>query len=265
MNRFRPLVLVSTTVLATAFAATAAFAQPAATDPDATGGDDITIGTTVDVGVAEDASADRAWLAPTAHTQPKGSWSFSDHELFVVGLGYGVTDTLQVSASTVIPLTNDAVFVGMFSAKQQVYRQGRLRVAAHGVLTHANDGDDSGTGITAGAAATMCLDADCHSGINGYLGTAFALTDEGNQFPILLSASIVQKLNKHVKLVGEVDTGFVPGEDFDDVYLGWYGVRFTSGAIGANVGFVKPFGPNVDTGDELPMGLPWVNFTYRAI
>lgn len=263
MHRLRPLAFAATAAVVTTLTASTAFAQPSV--PDATGEEDLAIETTVDQGVLDDASADRAWLAPTAHTQPKGSWSFSDHELFVVGLGYGVTDKLQVSASTVIPVSDDFAFVGMFSAKQQVYKQGRVRVAAHGVLTHANDGDDSGTGFTAGGAATICLDDDCHSGVNGYVGTAFALTDEGNQYPILLSASIVQKVNRHVKLVGEVDTGFVPGEDFEDVYLGWYGVRFTSGAIGANVGFVKPFGPNVDTEDALPLGLPWVNFTYRAL
>jgi hypothetical protein len=263
MHRLRPLAFAATVTLVTTFAASAAIAQPSA--PDASGAEDLEIETTVDQGVLDDASADRAWLAPTAHTQPKGSWSFSDHELFVVGLGYGVTDKLQVSASTVIPLDSDMAFVGMFSAKQQVFKQGRVRIAAHGVLTHVNDNDDSGTGITAGAAGTICLDEECHSGINGYVGTAFALTDEGNQYPVLLSVSVVQKLNKHVKLVGEVDTGFVPGEDFEDVYLGWYGVRFTSGAIGANIGLVKPFGPSVDTEDALPLGLPWVNFTYRAL
>ena len=36
--------------------------------------------------------------------------------------------------------------------------------------------------------------------------------------------------------------------------------------IGADVGFVKPFGEEFDDDDdELPLGLPWLNFTYREL
>ena len=221
----------------------------------------------VDQGVLEDPNADRAWLAPTALTQPAGSWSFNDYELAMVGLTYGVTDTFQISGSTLLPLVRDQPFYGNIAAKAQVVRSGRTRLAAHGVLTYASDGSEGFSVGAVGGAGTLCLDDDCHSMINGYLATAFAMTeDDGNEFPVLLSASVVGRLNKHVKLVGEIDTGFVPGEDFENVYLGWYGVRFASGTIAGDVGFVRPFGTEVSDDDSpLVLGVPWVNFTYRAL
>jgi hypothetical protein len=226
----------------------------------------------VDQGVLEDANSGRAWLAPTALTAPKGSVSFTDSELILVGLTYGVTDRFQIGVGTMVPMFKGQPFIGTLTAKGQVITSGRVRIAAHGTITHISDGDgEAGTGATVGGAATYCLDAECHSLINGFVGTAFAITENsGNQYPILLSGSIVGRLNKHVKLVGEIDTGFVPGEDFEDVYLGWYGVRFTSGSIAGDVGFVRPFGPDFDddNGDdegEFLLGLPWINFTYRAL
>jgi hypothetical protein len=43
--------------------------------------------------------------------------------------------------------------------------------------------------------------------------------------------------------------------------LAWYGARFTSKNIGVDLGFVK----NVcnDCSDEMPMGFPFVSFSYR--
>lgn len=221
----------------------------------------------VDRGVLEDANSGRAWLAPTALTAPKGSWAFTDSELFLVGLTYGVTDTFQIGVGTMLPIVEDMPFLGTITAKAQVARSGRTRLAVHGTITHVSDDGDSGTGANVGGVGTLCLDADCHSTINGYVGTAFAISeDNGNQFPVLLSGSVVGRLNKHVKLVGEIDTGFVPGEDFENVYLGWYGVRFTSGTIAGDIGFVRPFGAEFDEDDNpLVLGLPWINFTYRAL
>jgi hypothetical protein len=39
----------------------------------------------IDRGIIEDANSGRNWFSPTALTPPKGTWSFTDFELLVVG------------------------------------------------------------------------------------------------------------------------------------------------------------------------------------
>jgi hypothetical protein len=42
-----------------------------------------------------------------------------------------------------------------------------------------------------------------------------------------------------------------------------YGLRFTSSTIGVDLGFAKPLCEDCDL-EELPMGFPFVSFTYRS-
>jgi hypothetical protein len=241
----------------------AALAQPSATEVEPP--DETVVVSAADPGVLADVNADRAWLSPTALTQPKGSWAFNDYELFFVGATYGVTDSFQISATTMVPITTDQPLFLNVAGKAQVLRQGNLRLALHGVLYHVSDDGSSDDAATLGGAATLCLDAGCHSLFNVYGGFAVDLSGDEGETPVLLAAALVKQVTKRVKLVGEIDTAFVVGEyENDQVYLGWYGLRFTSSAIGADIGFVKPLGEDFEDEDEFPMGLPWLNFTYRS-
>lgn len=221
---------------------------------------------TVPVGVLEDANSGRGWLAPTALTPPKGTWTFSDYELFVVGGSYAPTDNLQISASTLVPLTSDIPFLGLFSAKLRVGSAGNLHVAAAGSLFVFFDSSDDVSAGTIGGTATLCLDdGACRSHVTGYLAAGFASADQ-TAVPFLGSVAAAFGLTRRVKLVLEADTGFVAGEinDVANGFLGWYGLRFTSSAIGVDLGFVRPFGEDIDP-DGLVLGFPFVSFTYRAL
>jgi len=227
----------------------------------------------VDKGVLDDANSGRAWISPTALTPPKGTWSFSDWELFWVGASYAFTDNLQASASTMVPITSDQPLILLFTGKLKIYSQGRVRLAGHLAVNHISydDADDDFSGFSAGAlggAATLCLDDNCDSHVNGYLAGGFLLEADVDQtsVPFLVAASLVKKMSRRVKLVFEVDSGFVTGEvdEMSEVFLGWYGLRFTSRHIGVDFGFMRPFGPDVDW-DVFPMGFPVLNFTYRGV
>lgn len=222
----------------------------------------------IDPGVLEDANSGRAWISPTALTPPAGTWSFSDHMLFLIGGSYSPVNTLSLSAMTLIPLTSDQPFTALLSAKLQVLRSARLRVAAHGVVWYLED-RDSAQGFSIGAvggAATYCIDADCHSFLNAYAGAGFSSEKDNQSLPLALAGSLALRLSRHVKLLLEADTAAVLGEinDVASGFLGWYGLRFTSAQIAADVGLVRPFCKDCDS-DVFPIGFPWINFSYRAL
>ncbi len=220
---------------------------------------------TFDAGVLEDANSGRNWLSPTALLPPKGTFTFSDFQLFIIGASYSVTDEFQLSASTLLPIVADLPFVGMASGKLQLLRTGRMRGAAQLTALHVSDDGDSATAFAAGGALTLCIDVGCHSYASGYLGVGFAFEDNSS-VPIFGSAALLVRVARHVKLMFEVDTGGVIGE-LDAAANGvlfWYGVRFTSRNIGVDLGFVKPICDGCEI-DELPLGLPFIALSYRAL
>ncbi|MBA3820569.1 MAG: hypothetical protein H0X17_16885 [Deltaproteobacteria bacterium] len=233
---------------------------PAPPPPGAT----VAATSTVDLGVVNDANSGRSWLSPTALTPPAGTWSFSDFELLFVSGAYAVTDQLQISATTLLPIAEDMPFFGMLSAKLQVLRSGRVRGAAHAAVLHVTEGSGAAVTIgTLGGALTLCLDDDCHSHLTGYLGAGFA-DEEQSSVPFVASAALTFRVARLVKIVLEADSAFIAGEidETANGFLGWYGVRFTSKNIGVDLGFAKPICDGCE--DGLVMGFPFVSFTYRA-
>lgn len=228
----------------------------------------------------EDANIDRAWLTPTAFTQPVGSWSFNDYELFMVGLTYGVTDDVHLTASTLLPIVEDMPFVGLFGGKAKLVTSGRLHVAAAGTLmvvsaevsTTGTTGDSSDRETTwlalVGGVASYCLDEGCHSLLSGVLMTGFAEESDNSQLPLTLSGSALYKVSRRIKLLVEVSGAATFGEvnELARGALVGYGLRFCSGELAGDVGFLKPFDSESDEGDDvLPLGMPWITFTYRAL
>jgi len=220
---------------------------------------------TLDRGVVEDANSGRGWLAPTALTAPAGTWTFSDFELLVVSAGYSVTDEIQISASTLLPIVSDMPLWVLLNGKAQVIKAGRVRGAVQAALTHVSADGDGASALQVGGALTYCIDADCHSHVSGFLGAGFAHEDQ-SAVPFVVAATGAFRLGKHIKLILEADTGFIAGEidAVADGFLGWYGVRFTSSFLGVDLGFMKPICDDCGS-DELPMGIPFVSFSYRNL
>lgn len=220
---------------------------------------------TVDKGVMNDANAGRGWMAPTALTEPAGTWSISDYELFLISIGYAVSDQLSISATTIPPLTTDFPLWLLFNAKYQVLKAGKVRAAVQGAVTYfsANDSGtkDSFTAGELGGAVTLCIDDDCNSHVSGFVGAGFA-HDTDSSVPFVGAATLVGRIGKHVKFVGEIDSAFIAGNvnDVADGALVWYGLRFTSQNIGVDLGFVRPIGVS-DSG--LALGIPVLTFSYR--
>jgi hypothetical protein len=234
----------------------------------------------VDRAQLEDPNVDRGMLLPTAQTQPKGSITFNDYELFLMGLSYGVTDNLQVTATTLVPITTDMPIFVLSNAKLRLVKQGRLRLSAIGGVGFFNEAlsfddvspDEEFTTITVhgGAVASLCLSDDCHSLASASVTATRSFSDgESSDVAFIYGGSVVAKVAKRVKLVGEIMSGGdLQNGSFNgaDGAILSAGVRFFSEHIAGDIGFMRPLGiddkDGEDDGDFL-LGIPFVSFTYR--
>lgn len=222
-----------------------------------------------DRGTLEDANAGRVAVMSTALTPPAGTWAFEDWELFFLGVSYSPTDQLIITANTMIPISSDFEW-GYISAKYQLLRSGPVRLAAQagiaGVWAKGSNSSDSTSGLEVGGVATFCFNDDCSSHGSISATTGFAHQDS-NSWPFVFSGGIVAKLTTHVRFIAEADTAAIVGDisDHADGFLGWYGFRFTSKNIGVDLTLVKPFCGSDCNSDVLPLGFPFVTFTYRGL
>lgn len=119
----------------------------------------------------------------------------------------------------------------------------------------------------AGAFATACLREDCSSLLTAsatyQLHIPGGSSDTGQL--VLYGASIVHGVSPHVKVLAEVAsaTASIVGDSFDNFpgALASYGIRFHNSALATDVGFMKPL--LSDGSDELLLGLPFINVSYR--
>jgi hypothetical protein len=219
-----------------------------------------------------DPNIDRGFLLPTAMTQPEGSLTYNNYELLLHGISYGLTDRVQLSATVLSPITKDMPFFGTASVKGRVYTGERLHLALQGSATYGHifdDGDGNVGMVGAGALASVCLRSDCSSLLSGsatyQLGFASGQGDNTAHM-LVYGASVVHRVGRHVKLLGELTSAAVrtQSDDFDNApgLLASYGVRFHGNSIAGDVGFMKPLITD-DSDDDFLLGLPFINLSYR--
>ncbi len=208
----------------------------------------------VDQGVVDDAMSPGAFLSPTALTEPQGTATvslgvgaddnFDNSELTNVSASYAVSNQFTIGGSVILPSEDFRLY--MLSAKAQIMRSGRLRLAAQGNLIFDTNSDYAGV---VGGVASLCLDWGCRSLISGYVGVGL-FSGGDSSVPIAVTGSIVVEVVPHVKLVGELLTGFATNDigGVGDEFVAFYGVRFTHKQIGINLGFAKAFGDDDDDG-----------------
>ena len=92
-----------------------------------------------------DASVDRSILVPTAETISAGDFTFNSYELFFAGLSYGVSDRLQVSVATLLPIFESFPFTLYGSLKSQLVSTERCVFSVQfGGLVFHQQGDTEG-------------------------------------------------------------------------------------------------------------------------
>jgi len=182
---------------------------------------------------------------------------------------------VQGSVTVLSPIVKDMPFVGFAAVKGRILSTERFHLALQGSLGwgHAFDVDSTTTDgnlytFGGGAFASYCLRQDCSSLVSASATYSLVLPGgfDGAAHTVIYGGSVVHRVGRHVKLLGEVTsaaagvTGSNDWENINGVLVG-YGVRFHTDAIAADVGFIRPVGPDLD--GDLLVGLPFVNVSYR--
>jgi hypothetical protein len=222
-------------------------------------------------GALDDANAHRAWLAPTALTAPAGTWTIVSYEVAVAGLIFSVTDRLEVGAMTFLPISDELPTLAWGHVKLRVLDSGSVHgalrldgVYVHEVTDASEDDEITHTIASAMAAVTLCVDVRCRSHLGAALGVAF--TGTGDELPIGGAASAVVAMTDVVKLVFELDAGYIVNDPHDSPYgaFAWAGVRFTSRAAGVDLGVMRPLCDDCIE-KRLKYGFPFVMATIRSV
>ncbi len=221
-----------------------------------------------------DAAIDRGLISTHAETIGAKQWAINAYELFFIGATYGFTDDIQASFSTLMPIVADIPLVLVAQAKFVVHRTNNTVVALRAPLMFASENDLSGGagGFGAGVVMDHRFDKEgrytLHGGllVSGALVAGSSVTDDilvgdGAVISADLGLSLAFKDSFSLIFEGQAFAA-VTGEGFDFLDLGTfsYGVRFHSGTIAGDIGFVRPIG--VDT-DPLILGIPYLAFSAR--
>jgi hypothetical protein len=262
-NKFVLVTLSSTLFLASPVAALAGTAPSPETTVIAT--------PAASSAAASDPNIDRGFIQPTAMTQPAGTLTYNNYELFLHGFTYGLTDNVQTSVTVLSPIATSMPFLGIAAVKWRMLSTGRVHVAAQASLGYAHELDSGSSGagysLGAGAFASLCLQDDCASLLSANATYQLLLGSASSDalHLIVYGGSVVHRVGAHVKLLGEVTSaaGRTSYSSLDNAsgVLVSYGVRFHSDSIAGDVGFIKPIVSDDDGG--LVMGLPFVSVSYR--
>jgi hypothetical protein len=226
---------------------------------------------------SEDASVDRGFFNSHAETLQKGEIAINSYELVFLGVSGGVTDKLELSLTTLLPIVDEMPVLLMAQGKYAFFRNERTTVSARFNLTYASADSSDSDSETARATAFgggVAIDHFVDQGgrfavhgalaINGIAGGIGGSMEVGDGAVIYLEGGATFRAFSSFKLLVDL---LLPalidgdGVDFASVALFTYGMRFHGPNLAADLGFMRPVG-DADTSD-LVLGLPWVAFTAR--
>lgn len=214
----------------------------------------------------QDANADHNILTPTAETINQGDLTFNSYELFFAGMSYGVTDDLQLTFTTLLPIVNSIPFVGLFTAKYKLMDNGNTAFAIlPGLLYTKYEGASAGS-FNLTAVFSMSLNQDNLLSFSSTMNIPFLENKTLDGMLFTFTAAINSRISKYVKLVAELSlAGAYANGEFHlgtEAMLFNYGIRFFNKDLAAMLSFLRP----IITGDgENPiiLGYPYVTFTAK--
>ena len=220
----------------------------------------------------DDANADHVVLGPTAFTAPRGSIYVSDYELLWVQGGVAVTDDLQLTLTSMVPVAGDLFYFADVAAKYAFLKLPRFHMAGIGSLLVIGDFGSGGSSLVVGrlgAAATACITENCY--VHASASALFWLSRElSTVFPITLNLGLVARVAGVFSLLLEGDLLAVAGDIgassldfFEETFTVGYGVRFSGSNFGFDLTMVKPIFLD-SSSDGWRFGYPFLSLTYRT-
>lgn len=172
-----------------------------------------------DAGKLADPNIDRGLLFPTGETQPGGTLTLTDYEIFWAGLTYGITDRLQVGV--VAQLIEGGFFLpdrmASGSLKYQVLRRGKYRLSLllgsvvaqdrpdhHDPYRQPGDEENHYEFAPFGGLAGSICDDGCQSMVSANVNLVGGRgVDDDIGMGALYAVSLAARTSDHVKLVLE--------------------------------------------------------------
>jgi hypothetical protein len=200
-------------------------------------------------------------IAPTAETNPRGSFYATSYEIVLLQLGYSISDVTQISITATPPIGEEAIVPGDISVKTVVLREPHVSVAviasASGIVGFE---EFSGFLGRAGGAVTLCAEArECPLSFS--IGTTMALAGPASIW--FTGAGINWRLGRIVSLIAEVDTLVPMSEPVGEAngVLGGVGIRLSGRAWGVDLALLKA---GKARAASTPV-IPFLAATYRYV
>ena len=225
-----------------------------------------------------DASSDRNILSSSTDTLPAGGVALNDYQLIFANVSYSVTDNLQASFTTLLPIVRDFPLVGALSLKARLLETQRVALALMPSVIFGTQGGDRAGSLGLEAICELSLDPEGRFFLSG--GFAAHNVFAGNELDGLQTADgmllspfvgFSGRLAKHMKLLAELSLPLVAdwnhgGFQRPEVIDVNYGVRFFGKSLAVDLSFIRPVLLSGDLQDDfeyLVMGIPYLSFTYR--
>jgi hypothetical protein len=200
-------------------------------------------------------------LAPTAETNPAGSFYATSYEIVLFQIGYAISDTTQISLTATPPLGDEGVIPGDISIKTVFLREPHVSVAAIASASGIVGFEEfSGFLGRAGGAVTLCAEAkNCLFSVS--LGSSVALAGPGSVWFNGVGAS--WRVGRIVSLLAEVDTLLPLAEPVGEAngVLGGLGVRLSGRAWGVALALMAAGKARASSSGLLP----FIAVTYRYV
>jgi hypothetical protein len=208
-----------------------------------------------------DAHHDRLLFAPTAETNPKGSFYATSYYIVLLQMGYSVSDSTQISLTATPPLGEARVIPGDISIKTVLLREPHVSVAAIGSASGIVGFEEfSGFLGRAGGVATFCADArECRLSFS--MSTNMVLA--GPASLLFNGAGVSFRAGRIVSLIAELDTVIPLAEPVGEAngLLGGVAVRLSGRAWGVDLGLLKAGKAREKASDIVP----FLAVTYRYV
>ena len=224
----------------------------------------------------QDADADHIILTPTTETMNKGEFTFNSYELFFAGLSYGATDDLQITFTTLLPITSDIPIVGLLTAKYKLTENKSSAFAIQpGILfTELYIGEDKPDEEKRDSLLkifnlTLIYDFFLTPKATLTLSSSTSIplsTDSDLSFLMTFTSALNVILRENLKFVAELTImgNYNDGKFtmIDEVFFFNYGIKFFNEKLAATLSFLKPIIQD-NSSDLLLLGFPYVAFTAK--